>query len=346
MDDGGDSVFRVWINLETGRFERFETNFWGSGSKSLKKRGLNLGQYPDLVYNEPVFVLTLPFSFPRPLHHNFKTKKMKKVILITGASSGIGKETAKKLIQEGHTVYAVARRIDQMQDLKTMGGHPLQMDVTDEADIETVVQTIIQKEGKLDVLWNNAGYGLYGSVEDVSMEEARKQMEVNVFGLAAVTQKVVPHMRKAKSGLIINTSSMGGKMYFPMGAWYHASKHAVEGLSDCLRLELKQFNINVVVLEPGFIATEFGAVLIDNFSKISKQSVYTDMMNKIIAGTKKTAEKNGSSKPSVIANTVSKIIESDHPKTRYRVGKFAKPMVWMRVYLGDRLFDKIVMSQL
>ncbi|QEC76410.1 oxidoreductase [Mucilaginibacter ginsenosidivorax] len=271
---------------------------------------------------------------------------MKKIILITGASSGMGKETAKKLIREGHTVYTVARRIDQMQDLKSLGGHPLQMDVTNEEDIQNVVDTILKKEGKIDVLWNNAGYGLYGAVEDVPLAEARKEMEVNVFGMAAMTQKVVPFMRKAKSGLIINTSSMGGKMYFPMGAWYHASKHAVEGMSDCLRLELKQFNIKVVVLEPGFIATEFGSVLIDNFSKISKQSAYSKMMTTIIEGTKKAAEGNGSSKPSVIADAVSKIVRSNNPKTRYRVGKFAKPMVWMRTYLGDRLFDKIVMSQM
>lgn len=271
---------------------------------------------------------------------------MKKVILITGASSGMGKETAKKLIEEGHRVYTVARRIEQMKDLEELGGIPMKMDVTQEADIDAVVNTIIQAEGKIDVLWNNAGYGLYGSVEDVSLEEARRQMEVNVIGLAAMTQKVVPYMRKAKKGLIINTSSMGGKMYFPMGAWYHASKHAVEGLSDCLRLELKPFNIQVVVLEPGFIATEFGSVLIDNFSKISKSSAYTKMMDKITEGTRKAAEGNGSSQPSVIANAVSNIISSANPKTRYRVGKFAKPMVWMRVYLGDKLFDKIVMSQM
>jgi short-subunit dehydrogenase len=271
---------------------------------------------------------------------------MKKVILITGASSGMGKESAKKLIHEGHTVYAVARRIDQMQDLKALGGYPLQMDVTNEDDIQRTVDTVIQKEGKIDVLWNNAGYGLYGAVEDISLTEARKEMEVNVFGIAAMTQKVVPYMRKAKAGLIINTSSMGGKMYFPMGAWYHASKHAVEGLSDCLRLELKPFNVKVVVLEPGFIATEFGTVLIDNFSKVPRQSAYSHMMNKIIEGTRKAGEGNGSSKPSVIADTVSKIVKSGNPKTRYRVGKFAKPMVWMRTYLGDRLFDRIVMSQM
>ncbi|MDR6804601.1 NAD(P)-dependent dehydrogenase (short-subunit alcohol dehydrogenase family) [Dyadobacter sp. BE34] len=271
---------------------------------------------------------------------------MKKVILITGASSGMGKETAQKLIKEGHIVYTVARRIDLMQDLKKIGGHPLQMDVTDETDIQRVVETIIEEQGRIDVLWNNAGFGLYGSVEDVSLDEARRQFEVNVFGMAALTQKVVPYMRSAQSGTIINTSSMGGKMYFPMGAWYHASKHAVEGLSDCLRLELKPFNINVVVLEPGFIATEFGSVLLDGFAKIRKDSAYRDVMEKIIAGTKKAAEGSGSSKPTVISDAVSKIVNTKKPKTRYRVGKFAKPMVWMRTYLGDELFDKIVMSQM
>lgn len=271
---------------------------------------------------------------------------MKKVILITGASSGMGKESAKKLIQQGHTVYAVARRIDQMQDLKTLGGHPIQMDVTNEADIDKVVDTIIQKEGKVDVLWNNAGYGLYGSIEDVSLDEARKQMEVNVFGMAAMTQKVVPHMRGANNGLIINTSSMGGKMYFPMGAWYHASKHAVEGLSDCLRLELKPFNIKVVVLEPGFIATEFGPVLLSNFEKLPQNSAYRNMMDKIIEGTRKAAQGNGSSKPGVIADAVIKIVNSGNPKPRYKVGKFSVMMPWMRIYLGDKIFDKIVMSQM
>lgn len=271
---------------------------------------------------------------------------MNKVILITGASSGMGKETAKALIQQGHTVYTVARRIDQMQDLKALGGHPIQMDVTKEQDIQNVVDTIMQEQGKIDVLWNNAGYGLYGSVEDISLDEARMQMEVNVFGMAAMTQKVVPYMREAKSGTIINTSSMGGKMYFPMGAWYHASKHAVEGLSDSLRLELKPFGINVVILEPGFIATEFGDVLLKQFDKLPKESAYRNMMDKIAEGTRKASQGNGSSKPSVISDTIVKIVNAKKPKTRYRVGKMAKPMVWMRIYLGDKLFDKIVMSQM
>lgn len=269
----------------------------------------------------------------------------KKIILITGASSGMGKEAAKALIHQGHTVYTVARRVDQMQDLATLGGYPLQMDVTNEADIEKVISTIIQKEGKIDVLWNNAGYGLYGSVEDVPLNEARRQFEVNVFGLAAVTQKVIPYMRKAMAGTIINTSSMGGKMYTPMGAWYHASKHAVEGFSDCLRLELNAFNIHVVVLEPGIIITEWSDIMLDNINKYSGKGAYATLTKKLVASTKAIYEKGQGSKAKVIADTILKIVGTGTPKTRYRVGYFAKPMVWMRVYLGDRLFDKIVMSQ-
>jgi NAD(P)-dependent dehydrogenase (short-subunit alcohol dehydrogenase family) len=270
---------------------------------------------------------------------------MKKVILITGASSGMGKTTAQQLIQEGHTVYTAARRLDQMQDLKELGGFPIQMDISNEADVQHVVDTIIQKEGKIDVLWNNAGYGLYGAVEDVPVAEARKQFEVNLFGLATLTQKVVPYMRQAQAGTIINTSSMGGKMYTPMGAWYHASKHALEGWSDCLRLELKPFHIQVVVLEPGIIATEFGQVMLENIGAYSSKGAYAGLVARLVKATQAMYERGEASKPSVIADTISEIVSTKQPKTRYRVGKWAKPMVWMRIFLGDRLFDKIVMSQ-
>lgn len=131
-----------------------------------------------------------------------------------------------------------------MQDLAELGGHVLQMDVTNEADIERVVQQVIKEQGRIDVLWNNAGYGLYGPVEELSMEQVQRQFEVNVYGVARLTQKVLPYMRKQRDGLFINTSSMGGKIYTPLGAWYHATKHAIEGYSDCLRLELKAFDIS------------------------------------------------------------------------------------------------------
>ena len=164
------------------------------------------------------------------------------------------------------------------------------------------------------MLWNNAGYGVYGSVEDVPLEEGRKEFEVNLFGLAAMTRKVVPFMRERRSGTIINTSSMGGKMYFPLGAWYHASKHAVEGFSDSLRLELKPFNIDVVILEPGMIATEFSDVVLRGMSGLSEQSPYQDMMTRFADGAKKTGS-NGMSKASVIADTLSEIVKSKRPKT-------------------------------
>ncbi len=258
----------------------------------------------------------------------------------------MGKDAALHLIKEGHIVYGAARRVEQMKELEESGGHALKMDVTDEGQIVSGVKKILDKEGKIDVLVNNAGYGLYGAVEDISMEDARRQFDVNIFGLARITKEVLPQMRERKSGTIINISSMGGKMYTPLGAWYHATKHALEGWSDCLRLELSQFGINVVVVEPGAIATEFGNVMVDPMMKNSGSGPYADFVKKIVNTMKESYDKPGGSSPtSVITNIISKVIKSNRPKTRYRAGKWAKPMVWMRVYLGDRIFDKTLMSQ-
>lgn len=198
----------------------------------------------------------------------------KKVILVTGASSGMGFESAMELIKQGHTVYCAARRIDKMKPLVDAGGHAIAMDVSEHNSVVAGVKRIVSEQGRIDVLWNNAGYAIYGSVEDVSIEEARKQFEVNLFGLADLTKEVIPVMRNQKSGLIINTSSIGGKIYSPLGAWYHATKHALEGWSDCLRLELQQFNINVVILEPGAIITEFFDVMLQPMIERSKGGPY------------------------------------------------------------------------
>lgn len=271
---------------------------------------------------------------------------MSKIILITGASSGIGKATALQLITEGHKVYTAARRIEKMNDIAEKGGFPLPMDITKEADINYVVDTIIKKEGRIDVLFNNAGYAIYGAIEDIKIEEARRQFEVNIFGLASITQKILPHMRSQKSGLIINTSSMGGKMYTPLGAWYHATKYALEGWSDCLRLEVAAFGINVVILEPGAINTEFGDVMLQPMVDRSKGGAYEDLAKAVAEATGALYQKNGGSPVSLIANTVSKAVKSVKPKTRYLVGKFAKPLVFIRTYLGDRIYDKAVMLQI
>ncbi len=270
---------------------------------------------------------------------------MSKVILITGASAGMGKTAARVLIQQGHKVYVVARRLSLMEELDALGGNAMQMDITSEDDIKRVVGEIIRREKRIDVLWNNAGYGLYGTVEEVPVEDARHQFEVNLFGLARLTQLVIPYMRKANKGLIINTSSMGGKMYTPLGAWYHASKHALEGWSDCLRLELAAFHINVVVLEPGIIATEWSDIMMENCNRYSGKGPYGVLAQKLIKSTRGMHEKGESSDASIIARTISSIVASENPKTRYRVGQWARPMVWMRLYLGDRLFDKIIMGQ-
>jgi short-subunit dehydrogenase len=275
--------------------------------------------------------------------YNFKEDRKKMVILITGASSGMGKTTAQELIKSGHKVYCAARSINKMKDLENASGKILEMDVSKEESISAGVETLIRSEGKIDVLWNNAGYGLYGPVEEVGLDKARYQFEVNLFGLAALTQQVLPHMRKQKSGLIINTSSMGGKIYTPLGAWYHATKHALEGWSDCLRLELKEFGINVVVLEPGLIDTGFAAGVDHHFSKESTEGPYKRMVTSLLNATSNGSMKGSS--PMVIAKTIKRIIKAKKPKTRYLVGAMAKPLVRIRKIFGDKKYDKIILSQ-
>ena len=173
------------------------------------------------------------------------------VALVTGGSSGIGEATAIKLREAGYTVYAAARRVQRMEHLTESGVRPLAMDVTDDQSVQSAVKQILADTGRIDVLVNNAGYGSYGALEDVPLAEARSQFEVNVFGAARLIQLVLPHMRQQRSGTIVNVTSMGGKIYTPLGAWYHGTKFALEAISDCLRMELKPFGIDVVVIEPG-----------------------------------------------------------------------------------------------
>ena len=271
---------------------------------------------------------------------------MKKVILVTGASSGIGKATAEHLIADGHTVYGAARRVEKMKGLEEKGGYAIQMDVTKENEIQACVNQIIEKEGHIDVLVNNAGYAVYGPVENVSLDDARRQFEVNLFGLAAITKEVIPHMREQKSGTIINISSVGGKVYTPFGAWYHATKHALEGWSDCLRLELEEFGIDVVIIEPGIIKTEFADVMYDPMVERSKGTPYEKKTEILAKATKGAYEKDGqNSPPSVIAKTISNAVSSKRPKTRYAAGKLAKMLIFLRGLISDRWFDKAVMSQ-
>ena len=268
----------------------------------------------------------------------------KKVALVTGASSGMGKAFANALISEGFVVYAAARRVDQMSDLTKLGAIALKMDVTSDTDLKASVQRITNEQGRVDVLINNAGFGMYGAMEDTTIDDARYQFEVNLFGMARLTQLLLPAMRKMNAGKIINISSMGGKMYTPLGSWYHATKHAVEGWSDCLRLELRPFNIDVVIIEPGAIATEFGDVMMAPMLKRSGSGSYGKMANAVAAATKASYEKGAASDPQVIVDLVLQAIRARQPKTRYVAGKYAKLLMFIRKWFGDRIFDKMVLS--
>jgi len=269
---------------------------------------------------------------------------MKKIALVTGASAGIGKSTVEQLLNDGLTVYATARRLEKMKDLETKGAIIRKLDVTDDTSINTVVEEILQKEGKIDVLVNNAGYGSYGAIEDVSLKEARRQFDVNIFGLARLSQLVLPHMRKNNYGKIINISSMGGKVYTPMGGWYHATKHALEGFSDCLRIEAAPFGVDVIIVQPGGIKTEWGDIAIKNMLEKSGNGVYSKIANNTAKAFKKSYK--SASEPEVIAKVISKAIKARRPKTRYVAGYMAKPVLFMRRILPDRTFDWMIKSQL
>ncbi|WP_236980919.1 oxidoreductase [Membranihabitans maritimus] len=271
---------------------------------------------------------------------------MKKVIVITGASSGMGKSAAQILHQQGHTIYGAARRVEKMQDLAEEGINVISMDLTQEGSMVDAVYSILDREGKIDVLINNAGYGSYGAIEDVPMEEARRQFEVNLFGMARLTQLVLPAMRKNKYGRIVNISSMGGKIYTPLGGWYHATKHALEGWSDCLRLEVKEFGIDVVVVEPGGIKTPWGGIAIDHLEKTSGNGPYKKLAHKVIEGMKETYAGNRLTDVDILGSTIAKAATEDNPKTRYVKGFMAKPAIASRKWLGDRFFDKMVIKQL
>lgn len=271
-------------------------------------------------------------------------KAMKKVAIITGASSGMGKSTAYNLLQQGYKVYGAARRVDRMKDLQDKGMEVVQLDLTQDESIVNAVNTILEKEGRVDILINNAGYGSYGSVEEVPLEEAKRQFEVNIFGLARLTQLIIPTMRKQKSGRIVNISSMGGKIYTPFGAWYHATKFALEGWSDCLRLELKPFGVDVVIVEPGGIKTEWGSIAMDNLKKVSGNGPYAEMVNAMIKSNDSNQDKL--TPVEVLGKEIAKAATVSNPKTRYLKGYLAKPLVRMKKWLGDKTFDKILLSQL
>ncbi len=262
--------------------------------------------------------------------------------LVTGASSGIGKAVARKLIEEGYVVYAAARRVEKMQDLEELGATALKMDITSDDDVRRVVDTITAERGGIDILVNNAGFATYGAMEDTTLEDARYQFDVNLFGLARLTQLALPHMREQGEGKIVNISSIGGKIYTPLGSWYHATKHALEGWSDCLRIELKPFGIDVVIVEPGGIKTEFADVAVGPMMERSGNSAYSEQAKRLEKAFVDAYDSGRGSDPSVIADTVAKAVRARRPRTRYATGYLARRVLFMRRWLSDRMFDRMI----
>lgn len=262
--------------------------------------------------------------------------------LVTGASSGIGDATARKLQDLGFTVYGAARRTDRLQNLAQDGIHTFAMDVTDDASMRSGIGQIVAATGRIDVLVNNAGYGSYGALEEVDINEGRRQFEVNVFGVIRLAQLALPYMRAQGSGTIVNITSMGGKIYTPLGGWYHGTKFALEALSDCLRLEVKPFGIDVVVIEPGGIATEWGGIAAELVEETSGKGPYASQAQAVAKTLRPGAAPNRNSPPSVIAEAVGKAVTANKPKTRYAVGFGARPLIAARRLLPDRMFDALI----
>jgi NAD(P)-dependent dehydrogenase (short-subunit alcohol dehydrogenase family) len=265
----------------------------------------------------------------------------KRVVVATGASSGIGKDFALRLLREGYMVYGAARRIDRMDDIVAAGGVALEMDVTDDAAMTAGIERILREQGRIDVLVNNAGYGQMGALEDVPMDVARRQLEVNLIGVARLTQLVLPHMRAQKSGKIVNISTIGGKFAGPLGGWYYASKHALEGYSDTLRQEVRQFGIDVVVIEPGGIETEWGPIAFGSAVEYSGQGAYGSlvkvMMNSPILKRKMPP-------PKIITDLLLKALKSKRPRARYHGGFMAGPILFLKWLLPDRMMDLVLMK--
>jgi NAD(P)-dependent dehydrogenase (short-subunit alcohol dehydrogenase family) len=267
---------------------------------------------------------------------------MTKTALVTGASAGIGEATVRQLMRDGYRVFAAARRLDRMKALESEGAVLIALDLTDDASTVAAVERIKADAGRLDVLVNNAGYGSYGALEDVPMDEARRQVEVNLFGLARLCQLCTPMMRAQKSGTILNVSSIGGKVGEPFGAWYHATKYAVEGLSDCLRMEMKPFGVRVVVIEPGAIKTEWAGIAHQSLVERSGKTDYAPWALRHAALLGSAGNSNLASPPEVVAKTISRAIATSRPRTRYATGGGAKLIMLLRAVLSDRMIDRLM----
>ena len=271
-----------------------------------------------------------------------------KAVLITGCSSGIGRATALELAERGWNVYATARRPEALIELADKGCRTLALDVTDEASMQEAVGRVTEAEGAVGVLVNNAGYSQSGAVETVSIEDARRQFETNVFGLLRLAQLVLPGMRAQGWGKIVNLSSMGGRLTFPGGGLYHATKYAVEALSDALRFEVRGFGVDVIIVEPGLIVTKFGEVAAGSVQSDAEDGAYAEFNRKVAALTEEAYQgwmaKLGAG-PEAVAKTIAGAIVARRPKARYPVTPSARLMITQRRLVPDRVWDLMMRTQ-
>jgi short-subunit dehydrogenase len=262
------------------------------------------------------------------------------VALVTGASSGIGEAIALELNRIGFITYAAARRIDRMDALKAAGVHVLHLDLTDNLSIHDCASTIRRESGAVDVLVNNAGYGLYGSIEEVPIEDARCQFQVNLFGLAELTQQVLPEMRDRRKGTIVNVSSVGGVAASPYGGWYHATKFAIEGFSSSLRQELFPFGVNVVILRPGAIRSGWRDVAAETLIRHSGSGPYAKAVQAMYSKFMSPDFEKMVTDPSAIARVVGQAVTDPRPKAIYTAPLFARNIIRISKLLGsERLRD-------
>jgi NAD(P)-dependent dehydrogenase (short-subunit alcohol dehydrogenase family) len=272
-----------------------------------------------------------------------------KAVLITGCSSGIGHATALELAGAGWTVYATARDPGKLGDLRDAGCRTLALDVEDEESMTAAVTEVEQAEGAVGVLVNNAGYSQSGAIESVDLERVRRQFETNVFGLVRLTQLVLPGMRRQRSGRVVNLSSMGGRLVFPGGGFYHATKYALEAISDALRFEVKGFGIDVVLIEPGLIVTNFGATAAGSAEEdVTPDGAYRDF-NRAVAKATEGAYRGATARlggpPEAVARVIRKAIEARRPRARYTVTPSAKLLLTQRRLLPDAAWDRAMRMQ-
>ena len=266
--------------------------------------------------------------------------------LITGCSTGIGRATAGRLASRGWKVYATARDVGKVEDLADRGCTVLPLDVTDEASMRAAVEEVERREGAVGVLVNNAGYSQSGAVEAVPMEKVRRQFETNVFGLVRMCQLALPGMRRQGWGRIVNVSSMGGRLTFPGGGNYHATKYAVEAISDALRFEVAGFGVGVVVVEPGLIRTGFADAATGSMEGATADGPYAGFNAAVAKAVRDNYERGPFLRlgggPETVAATIERAITAARPRTRYAVTPSAHLFIGLRRLLPDRAWDALV----